>query len=548
MMKIWSTLAWAVVLAVLFGGVLVPTEARAFCGFYVSGADAPLFNNATQVVLMRDGTMTVLSMQNNYQGPPEDFAMVVPVPVVLQKENVRTLPKDVFDRVDKLTAPRLVEYWEQDPCPRRGGYPYGEMAMASTVAAAAPMEKEKAVRVEAQFEVGEYEVVVLSATEGAALDGWLKEHEYKIPQGAAPFLQPYVSDGWKFFVAKVDAKKVRFEKGQAMLSPLRFHYESDAFKLPVRLGLLNSAGTQDLIVEVIARNQRYEVANYPNVTIPTNVEVSDDTRKSFGAFYAALFDATLEKNPSAVVTEYAWSASSCDPCPTPSGGGLDNTDLTLLGADVLPSVIKAGDQPPAPPVQGRGVTIPPGMPYDFVVTRVHARYTKAALGEDLVFKKAAPIEGGREYGTMHGKQTAQPLPEGQPSQFQGRYIIRHPWTGAVTCEKPAFGMWGGPPGRGSEWGGAPPPVPAQNLAFAPREGVSLASFVAGTVNALGITGGAPDAATFPHKSPENTGGLLWLALIPPLLVLFYIWAASRAEHRARAKKAPLPGPPPAGAG
>ena len=61
-----------------------PTTSRAFCGFYVSGADASLYNNATMVVMMREGTRTVLSMQNNYQGPPEDFAMIVPVPVVLQ--------------------------------------------------------------------------------------------------------------------------------------------------------------------------------------------------------------------------------------------------------------------------------------------------------------------------------------------------------------------------------------------------------------------------------------------------------------------------------
>ena len=57
--------------------------AHAFCGFYVAGGGAELFNNATQVVLMREGTRTVLSMQNTYQGPPEDFAMVIPVPVVL---------------------------------------------------------------------------------------------------------------------------------------------------------------------------------------------------------------------------------------------------------------------------------------------------------------------------------------------------------------------------------------------------------------------------------------------------------------------------------
>src|SRR3954463_1081096 len=96
----------------------IPREASAFCGFYVSGADAKLFNNATMVVLMRDGLRTVLSMQNNYQGPPEAFALVVPVPIVLQKENVKTLPREIFDHVDTLAAPRLVEYWEQDPCPK----------------------------------------------------------------------------------------------------------------------------------------------------------------------------------------------------------------------------------------------------------------------------------------------------------------------------------------------------------------------------------------------------------------------------------------------
>src|ERR1700689_2322869 len=95
----------ALPLAVLLSAV-APRPASAFCGFYVGGAGAKLFNNATMVVLMREGTRTVLSMQNNYQGPPERFAMVVPVPVVLQKENVRTLTPDIFSRVDKLAAPR----------------------------------------------------------------------------------------------------------------------------------------------------------------------------------------------------------------------------------------------------------------------------------------------------------------------------------------------------------------------------------------------------------------------------------------------------------
>src|SRR5262245_33904688 len=204
-------------------GALHARDASAFCGFYVSGADAKMFNNATMVVLMREGTRTVLSMQNNYQGPPEDFAMVVPVPIVLQKENVKTLPREIFDRIDQLTAPRLVEYWEQDPCDyyrsRRG-----DMMSEAKEAAASPAPPpgqeapRPAVRIEAQFTVGEYEIVILSADDSTALDEWLKQNKYRIPDGAEPVLRPYVQQGMKFFVAKVDVEKVRFEKGMATLS------------------------------------------------------------------------------------------------------------------------------------------------------------------------------------------------------------------------------------------------------------------------------------------------------------------------------------------
>ena len=57
------------------------------------------------------------------------------------------------------------------------------------------------MKIEAQFTVGEYEVVVLSAQDSTGLDAWLRENKYKIPQGAEPYLRPYVSSGSKFVVA-----------------------------------------------------------------------------------------------------------------------------------------------------------------------------------------------------------------------------------------------------------------------------------------------------------------------------------------------------------
>jgi hypothetical protein len=437
--------------------------AHAFCGFYINGAGGEMFNNATQVVLMRQGTRTVLSMQNNYQGPPRDFAMVIPVPVVLKEGDVKTLTRGVFTKVDTMGAPRLVEYWEQDPCwqPRyEESEGEEEDAMASDDGEDRSERKKRdyGVTIEAKFTVGEYNIVILSAKESTGLDRYLRDQRYQIPPGAEPLLRPYVEGGSKFFVAKVDPKKVKFEKGQAMLSPLRFHYDSEEFALPIRLGLANAKDKQDLIVNILAPGQRYEVANYKNATIPTNLDVKDDVRKRFGEFYAALFDTTIERNPGAVITEYAWDASTCDPCPGPT---LDEDDFTVLGADVL------------------------GAGGGFVLTRLHARYGKDGAPNDLVFKAAPPIAGGREQRDAQGRLEERAHPDGI-NNFQGRYAIRHPWTGAIKCANPVRGRWGGPP-NGDEIA----TQPATNLAFAPRGQAHLPSLIVQDVPELGVKAGPP---------------------------------------------------------
>ena len=440
--------------------------ASAFCGFYIDTGGNKLTNEATQVVLMRNGTRTVLSMQNNYKGPAEDFAMVVPVPTVLHEEDVKTLPRDVFARVEAMGAPRLVEYWEQDPCapPMPPPRPMPMRARATMASGAAIADdKDLGVTIEAKFVVGEYQILILSAKDSTGLDTWLRREKYQIPPGAEPLLRPYVESGMKFFVAKVDPKKVTFDADhRAQLSPLRFHYDADELALPIRLGLANSSGTQDLIVSILAPNQRYDVANYPNVTIPTNLDVRDAVRTDFAAFYAALFDRTLARNPGAVITEYAWQATTCDPCPGPQLGG---GDFALLGSDVL-------DGPAAKPRAYGG--------WDFVLTRLHARYGKD-LKDDLVFKAAPPIVGGREMMQTGGKLEERARPD-SVNNFQARYVIRHWWTGRIDCPKPRRGVWGGPP-RG---GGIARPIAATNLAFARRGKLALPKLVVKDIPEIGV--------------------------------------------------------------
>jgi len=450
---------------------LQPTDTHAFCGFYVSGSGDKMFADATQVVLMREGTRTVLSMQNDYKGPLADFAMVVPVPVVLHEKDVKTLPKNVFEHTDALGSPRLVEYWEQDPC----------AVMKADEAMAAPTTKamgraldmkegkdKDGVKIEAQFDVAEYKILILSATEATGLETWLRANHYQIPTGAEPLLRPYVESGMKFFVAKVDPKKVQMVDGHAALSPIRFHYDSDEFALPIRLGMANSSGKQDLIVNIISADKRYEVANYRNVFIPTNFDVKDSVKTRFGEFYAALFDKTIEANPGAVVTEYAWTAVPnyhCDPC---TNADVSNPDLMTLGGDVIGGQIAAGT---------------------FVLTRLHARYSAQDMKDDLRFREAKAVTGGREQWSKQGLEYGA-VPSAQ-NFFQARYAVRHRWTGPIACKSPQRNIWGGPPD-----GNYQPTIAASKVAFAPRGKLALGSVIGRDLWEIGYKKDAPQQPGF----------------------------------------------------
>jgi hypothetical protein len=345
--------------------------------------------------------------------------------------------------------------------------------------------KELGVTVEAQFVSGEYQILILSARDSSGLETWLRQEKYSIPQGAADALAPYVRDKSKFFVAKVDITKVkRNAQGGVQLSPLRFSFDANELRLPVRLGLLNAAGKQDLIVYVIHPTSRFEVANYANAFIPTNLEVADGVRKNFPAFFAELFDATVEKmGRKVVVTEYAWQTSGCDPCPTPP---LTAQDLSTLGLDIL---------------EGGPVKSSPLYSISWVLTRLHTRYSKETLSEDLIFREAEPAVGGRANG--NGTNGDEGATVGAPpgnnvlgyrnfaiNNFQGRYIIRHYWDKPVACKDPHYDLWGGPPGeplRGNRT------TAAKGLATAPRGAIVLGDEVRSPVPLLGI------AAKPPHR-------------------------------------------------
>src|SRR5262249_4067373 len=159
----------------------------AFCGFYVAKADTKLFNKASQVVLVRDGDRTVMTMASDFKGDPKEFAIVIPVPTFLKQEQIHVGDKALVDHVDAYSAPRLAEYVDADPCRM---YDMRRMEMAAPAQAAAPasrdarnLAKSLGVMIEAQYTVGEYDILILSAQQSSGLEAWLRQNGYRIPAG-----------------------------------------------------------------------------------------------------------------------------------------------------------------------------------------------------------------------------------------------------------------------------------------------------------------------------------------------------------------------------
>jgi hypothetical protein len=392
--------AWLIVviaLALFFGSV----PSHAFCGFYVGKADAGLFNEASQVIMVRRDNRTVISMANDYKGELTDFALVVPVPTVLERSQIRIGDRKLFERIDSYSAPRLAEYFDPDPCrlPRSDAANGQIAAPAARKAAALESVRDKVlgVTVEASYTVGEYDIVILSGKQSDGLETWLRENGYRVPKGAAAALKPYIRQQMKFFVAKVNLEE-QARTGVAHLRPLQFAFESERFMLPVRLGMLNANGPQDLVLYVLTAGGRVETTNYRTVKMPANMDLPVYVRGEFSRTYKQLFATqAAREDHRAMFTEYFWDMSWCDPC---AGNPLSPEELRQLG------VFWVGD------AQSRGG----GQPV--MLTRLHLRYTRDSLPEDLVFQETQ-----------------------DRTNFQARYVLRHPWAGPVNaCDaaKPYF--------------------------------------------------------------------------------------------------------------
>jgi hypothetical protein len=506
--------------------------AQAFPGFLASKKSTDVKVHSTQMVIMKKGNTTAVSVMPDYEGSLEPFAMVLVVPGDVTADRVTTLKREYVDRVDSISAPRFHEYWEQDPCDPGPVEQEWERNMKADSGSAflgggempqgtQKVAKELSLDVEAKKKEGEYSFSLLGKDE--QVSAWLKNKGYTAPANADQTVAPYLQAGMRLVVAQVDPNRVELVGGdRAQLSPIRFWTEEPYDTIPDRVGLLNAPDKQELFVYVLDPEQRYESKNYNDLFPPTNVEVDFAVKERIGEFYNALGDIIEAKTPNSFLLEYAWPSDGCgQPCATEP---LQIAELLSLGGDVFEQSVPKDEKNPKPPEQTKEEKdafkeatkdLKPKERKDkekqdkedrqtvasrqalvgrhkYVLSRMHYRYDDKSLPKDPKIGPASgPVEGG--VATPKGAKGEAPtdVKPASANKFQLRYNNFHPWVPVIQCQNPERYRWGKAP---RDYRGLRKTWIAEDLTRKSRTQIKPAEVVKTPIPSLGLMGVTPAPA------------------------------------------------------
>lgn len=369
----------ALTLSVFFALILTPNLLQAYCGCFLrplpplppqqaseeaGRVNARLLNEASKVVIARTGEETVVTMANDYQGELKQFAMVFPIPAI--PKYVRVAKSANLEDVDRLSSPTLIQHFDTDPCwvpepasaaPFGGGDNFfgGGSADLRRFTPA----KTHGVSVEASYQIGEYDIQVLTGKQSSGLVAWLNENGYEVPKEARPIFESYIKQRMKFFVAKVNLEEAS-KLGYTYLRPIQVAYKSKKFALPIRLGTINAKGDQDMLVYFLSKSGRVECTNYKTVLSPVDKPLPLFVKDDFSGFYQDMFAHQAQRSAT-VVQEFAGMLRF--------GTSLEKHQLIDLGCpwtEYLPSR--------------------QGASTEAFLTRLHVRYNARTFPEDLQFQ------------------------------------------------------------------------------------------------------------------------------------------------------------------
>ncbi|MFF2328953.1 MULTISPECIES: DUF2330 domain-containing protein [unclassified Streptomyces] len=250
---------------------------------YACGCGAMVPSRATTVSVDRetsvvnwDGRTEQIVMRLTVRGDAPEAAWIMPVP---HRASVELGDPSLFSQLAELTAP--VHETRHYFWPRSHDWPFGGSGDGA-ISDGAPLPGAAPVQVVGRERLGPFDVARLAATDPEALQKWLRDNGFDLPDRLATALKPYVDQKWEYVAIRL-APEDGNSPLRGSLDPLRLRFASDRPVYPMRLSKLASTPQQlDLYVLAAHRMEPRDAigGNAPQVTYAGRIDprsVLDDT-------------------------------------------------------------------------------------------------------------------------------------------------------------------------------------------------------------------------------------------------------------------------------
>jgi hypothetical protein len=320
--RVW--LGAVALLGVVGHGGLAPPKAEA-CGCFVPPEPPPqsekeyaVNQQSEQIVFeVRDGK-TSAHILIRYEGNPEEFAWLLPVPTPPELNLSET---ELFTLINEATFPEI-SVIEQSHCPQAeyvcqtgtGGFTgssggcggFGASASAPfeptlpSVDASLPVEgpplPPSGVEVLDRQVIGSYDTITFMADDGALALAWLQDEGFIVNETTLPFIEPCLEAGMVMVAVRLVP-----EADTSAIQPLEVTYDSPTPMIPLKITAV-AAEPELAVTSYIFADSPHIPFNRPLVTIPQGrLSVDDRGRINYPMALSRVID---EAGGDGFVVEY----------------------------------------------------------------------------------------------------------------------------------------------------------------------------------------------------------------------------------------------------
>lgn len=283
--------------------LLVPAADALACGCFSPPVpesledDSYAINQLSEQIIfeVEDGHVTA-HVSIRYEGEPESFAWMVPVPSV---PDLDLSPAALFGLIDDATAPIVsirreslcpdpAYVCDYHPAPRCPQYedPYANGGNngannganngwdGSADSGGSPEENPGGVVVHQRQVVGSYDTIVFGAEEAEGAIQWLIDEGFLVNDTMAPYMQPYLNGGMLFIASKLIAGA-----GVEEIKPLQMRFEAENPMIPLQLTAV-AAEPELAVTAFIYSDAYFSPVDHPVLGVPPGLISEDDTRRS----------------------------------------------------------------------------------------------------------------------------------------------------------------------------------------------------------------------------------------------------------------------------